>query len=207
MHLTKEQLVDAAEGTLLPSQLPHLAGCDRCQRDLADLRSALSAVSDAASPVPAPSSLFWAQLRRQIDERLASSDRRVGWTSWVQGDANWAFRPAVLLTAAACAALALALRLGMTAPPPATPRTGAPSETTIRTGRPEADMRAELLDDRALVDDPSLQLVAALTTTIDLDAARDAGLVVAGSAEHAVTHMDDDELRELRRLLRQELGS
>ncbi len=41
---------------------------------------------------------------------------------------------------------------------------------------------------------------------MDLDAAREAGLAGGGSAEHAVTHMDGGELRELRRLLQEELA-
>ena len=48
-------------------------------------------------------------------------------------------------------------------------------------------------------------LVADLSAELDLDPAADAGLAPAGSAEHAVTHMNDDELRELQRLLQQEL--
>ena len=35
---------------------------------------------------------------------------------------------------------------------------------------------------------------------------REAGLAPRGSADHAVAHLSDDELRELGRLLREELG-
>ena len=51
--------------------------------------------------------------------------------------------------------------------------------------------------------DPSLVLVAELTSEMDLDGATEAGLAPQGSAEHAVTHMDRAELRELRQLLMQ----
>ena len=57
-----------------------------------------------------------------------------------------------------------------------------------------------------MADDPSLGLVVDLTDDMDLDAARAAGLTADGSAEHAVTHLNDVELRELQRLLQKELA-
>jgi hypothetical protein len=54
-------------------------------------------------------------------------------------------------------------------------------------------------------DDDSLTLVASLTDGQDMETVREAGLAPRGSAEHAVTHMSDGELRELRRLLKEEL--
>ncbi len=110
------------------------------------------------------------------------------------------WRPAVLAPLAAAAVVLLILRTGP--PPSATPRPAvAPPAQAAAAPAPDQPT------DVSLDDDPSLRLVAELTTTIDLDAARDAGLVAAGSAEHAVTHLNEDELRELRRLLQQELGS
>jgi hypothetical protein len=41
---------------------------------------------------------------------------------------------------------------------------------------------------------------------MDASAIGDAGLAVRGSAEHAVTHLSASELRELQRLLAQELN-
>jgi hypothetical protein len=55
-------------------------------------------------------------------------------------------------------------------------------------------------------DDTALTLVAELSSDMDLDGAREAGLAGGGSAEHAVTHLDGGELRELRRLLQEELA-
>jgi hypothetical protein len=55
--------------------------------------------------------------------------------------------------------------------------------------------------------DPSLVLVAELTSEMDLDGATEAGLAPQGSAEHAVTHMDRAELRELRQLLKEALAN
>jgi hypothetical protein len=52
----------------------------------------------------------------------------------------------------------------------------------------------------------SLGLVTDMTSGLDWDTANQAGLAGDGSAEHAVTHMTNDELRELQRLLKEELG-
>jgi hypothetical protein len=63
-----------------------------------------------------------------------------------------------------------------------------------------------LSDPQSAGDDTALMLVAELSSEMDLDAARDAGLAGGGTAEHAVTHLDGEELRELRRLLQEELA-
>ena len=49
-------------------------------------------------------------------------------------------------------------------------------------------------------------LVASLTDQVDLETAREAGLAPRGSADHAIAHLSDSELRELGRLLREELA-
>jgi hypothetical protein len=54
--------------------------------------------------------------------------------------------------------------------------------------------------------DASLSLVATLAASLDADTARESGLAHVGSAEHAVTHMNDSELRELHRLLQEEMA-
>jgi hypothetical protein len=69
----------------------------------------------------------------------------------------------------------------------------------------DANVPAELLSDVA-ADDASLTLVASLTDQVDLETAREAGLAPRGSADHAIAHLSDSELRELGRLLREELA-
>jgi hypothetical protein len=54
--------------------------------------------------------------------------------------------------------------------------------------------------------DASLSLVATLAASLDADTAGESGLAHVGSAEHAVTHMNDSELRELHRLLQEEMA-
>jgi len=68
----------------------------------------------------------------------------------------------------------------------------------------DAGAAVELLD-VSPDDDASLTLVASLTDDQDLETVREAGLVPRGSAEHALAHMSGGELRELGRLLQEEL--
>ena len=67
-------------------------------------------------------------------------------------------------------------------------------------------LRALARETLADVTDPSLSLVADLADGINWQDAHDAGLAPRGSAEHAVTHLNDAELRELQRLLKAELA-
>ena len=64
----------------------------------------------------------------------------------------------------------------------------------------------DLLVDPQAADDTALTLVAELSSDMDSRRAREAGLAARGSAEHAVTHLTDAELRELQRLLQEELA-
>jgi hypothetical protein len=189
MHLRPDELVDLAEGTRTESSAPHLAACEVCRHQLAELKAMMSAAADVEVPEPSP--LFWDHFSANVREAVAAegAPRRSFW-SWP--------RLAMPAGAAALAVaiLAVALSTGpVTAPdaPPVAPTT--------------AVAAAELLSDlQSPGDDSALTLVAALSSDMDLDAAREAGLAGGGSAEHAVTHMDGGELRELRRLLQEELA-
>ena len=99
----------------------------------------------------------------------------------------------------AVAGLLLAVVLGSRALAPAPPP--APAALSFAVAPPPPENVGEPSAD----DDASLTLMASLTGGVDLDTAREAGLAPGGSAEHAVTHMTDGELRELRRLLNEEL--
>jgi hypothetical protein len=91
-----------------------------------------------------------------------------------------------------------------------TPRIPAPVPASIDAPAPgsvaEADIGLELIRDVTSDDDASLTVVASLTDDVDMETAREAGLAPRGSAEHAVTHMSAGELRELGRLLQEELA-
>jgi hypothetical protein len=194
MHLKEDLLVDLAEGTLPESSAPHLASCERCRRQLSEMRAVMSAAGEV--DVREPSPLYWDHLSVRVREAVAidASPRR----PWADV-ATWR-RVLVPAWAAAAVSIIIVVALGpRVAGPPASPLAPAPVAAT----------GAEVVDvwtDQASDDDESLVLMESLSAGFDLDAARQAGLAAGGSAEHAVTHMDGDDLRELQRLLTQELA-
>src|SRR5262245_31587077 len=115
-HLTKDQLLDVAEGTRPASALAHLESCDSCRREVENLRLAMEAV--ASVDVPEPSPLFWEHFSHRLREAVAAEGgvpaRRSRWTDW-----------RVLVPAAGFAALAVAAAITLT-PAPAV-YTGNPS--------------------------------------------------------------------------------
>jgi anti-sigma factor RsiW len=200
MHLRAEELVDLAEGTRAENSAPHLATCDRCRRDLDDLRAMMASL--ASERVPEPSPLFWDHLSERVRVAVAAQDppRR----SWLDA-APW--RPLLTpLSAVAVASLLIAVILNSRVMAPQAPALAGvhSSPPAAPTGTDPGDS-ADLLGDWASGDDVSLTLVGSLTEHLDLDGAGEAGLAPGGSAEHAVTHMSDGDLRELRRVLKEEL--
>ena len=69
-HLTSAEFVDLAEGARDAASAPHLAECDRCRRELADVRRMMAAAG--ASDVPEPSPLFWDHLSARVREGVAA---------------------------------------------------------------------------------------------------------------------------------------
>ena len=194
MHLKDDQLVDLAEGTLPESSAPHLASCEECRRQLRELRAVMSTAGEV--DVQEPSPLYWEHLSARVREAVAkdASPRRA-WTD----AAAWR-RVLMPAWAAAVASIIIVVALGpRVAGPPSSPPAPAAVVAT----------RAAVVDvwsDQASDDDESLTLMASLSAGFDFEAARQAGFAEGGSAEHAVTHMDDNDLRELQRLLTQELA-
>ena len=194
MHLKDDQFVDLAEGTLAESSAPHLASCETCRRQLREMRAVMSAAGEV--DVREPSPLYWDHLSARVHEAVAiGGSRRRSWADV----AAWR-RLLMPAWAAAVASIIIVVALGpRVAGPPSPP--SAPS-AVVATG---ADV-ADVWNDRAPGDDESLTLMGSLSAGFDFEAARQAGLAEGGSAEHAVTHMDDNDLRELQRLLAQELA-
>ena len=187
MHLDPEELVDIAEGTRAESSARHLASCEACRAQLHELRAMMAAVQDA--DVPEPSPLFWDHLSARISEAVAEEPGApgIGGFRIVQ----WMLQGGLAVAAALVLAFVIARH-------PSAPPAHSPSAAAT-----EAAVVPDQLDDPA--SDDSLALVAALTGDLDIDTAREAGLATRGSAEHAVTHMNQGELRELRRLLDEEM--
>jgi anti-sigma factor RsiW len=188
MHLKAGELVDLAEGTRAESSAPHLATCDACRRELAALKQTL-ALATAVS-VPEPSPLFWDHLSRRVSDAVTEDRSRP--PSW------WRAPRFVIPVLVAAAAIVVAVAInGRDARPnqPASTRVASIADPHDSMPEPQAG------------DDPSLVLVSELTSQMDLDGATEAGLAPQGSAEHAVTHMSHSELRELQRLLTEELAN
>jgi hypothetical protein len=186
MHLSPEEFVDAAEGTRPESSLPHLAECDRCRRELADLRRTMAVAVDV--DVPEPSPLFWDSLSARIGERIDGLADRSWWQAWI--------RPRVLVPLSAAALLVLIVAL-------------APQSRDARVAAPVVPAPAAAVepanDSGDLAADPLLTLVSDLSANMDLDSASAAGFADRDSAEHAVTHMNIDELTALKQLLQAEM--
>jgi hypothetical protein len=193
MHLSELELVDLAEGSRPESSAPHLAACERCRRQLLEMRSVMA--DAAAVEVPEPSPLFWDHLSARVHDAVAA-EREAPPRWWRDLTAR---RLLVPTSAMAVAAILIGIAW--------MPRLLAPEVPLTRaaTGMPAPVVGggSEELDDAA--DDASLMLVADLSAELILDPATDATLAPRGSAEHAVTQLNDDELRELQRLLQQEL--
>jgi hypothetical protein len=190
MHLNIEELVDIAEGERNESEAPHLLACERCREQVRDLRASIAAARDVEVPEPSP--LFWDHLSSRVSEAVAAEGVPAG-RGWLKPSR------AVLATLGVAAALLIVVT--SSSRPPVTPAVALPSV-------PVADTKAttDLLSDLIGDDDGSLRLVASLTDDQDLETVREAGLAPRGSADHAVAHLSDDELRELGRLLREELA-
>ena len=194
MHLTSEEFVDIAEGTRSEASAPHLAGCDSCREQLIDLRSMMSMAKDV--DVSEPSPLFWDHLSSRVSAAVAaeaSVDRPQSWrdrlTAWT---GTRPVQASLLLAASLLIVFAINRR------PSVPPVAEAPVVAAAEAGADPLVVPAD--------EDASLTLVASLTDGQDLETVREAGLAPRGSAEHAVAHMSDGELRELRRLLKEELS-
>ena len=188
MHLRPDQLVDLAEGVQAESSVPHFAACQECRRQLADLKAMMSAAANVGMPEPSP--LFWDHFSARVRGAVAAEGvpRRSLW--------DW---PRLWMPVAAAAMAGIILMIVLNASRVSTPGAG--------TAPIAQDASVELLlDSQAGGDDTALTLVSELSSDLDFDSAREAGLATGGSAEHAVTHLNRGELRELRRLLQQELA-
>lgn len=200
MHLNTEKLLDLAEGARAESSAPHLARCTRCQSRLADLRATISAISKVDAPEPSP--LFWDHFSQRVHDAVAAEPASTPAERSLVG--RFASARAVQASLVAVASLAVMVAVAIRTRAPEAVDTPAPSATadtaTIESQPPHADLFA----DSPVESDPPLLLVATLAGTVDADAG--VGLAGPDSADHAVSHMNAAELRELHRLLQQEIA-
>jgi hypothetical protein len=204
MHLNPEELVDLAEGARLEASAPHLRSCDACRRQVADLRSAMTAAAAVESPEPSP--LFWEHFSARVHGAVAAEGAlpaaRVWWKSL-----PWA-AAAGLATAAA-----VVLAAYVTMSSPGSPRSQFSPASSSRAITPAATAPVAVLDANpapleplGAADDPSLLIVADLASQLDPAAAADVSWNHVGAVDEAVTSLTAGERVELRRLLAEALA-
>jgi hypothetical protein len=198
MHLSDVELVDLADGTRPETSAPHLATCEPCRRQLVDMRRMMSAA--AAVDVPEPSPLFWEHFSDRVRDMVAAEAHapRAWWRGLLP-------MKQVLIPSSAYALIALLVAGVVTSRGPRVPLTEITGPTQPEGFGAAENRDADLFEDAAL-EDESLTLMADLSAAIGVDVATDVVLAPRVGAEHAVTNLNDDELRELERLLN-ELGA
>jgi hypothetical protein len=193
MHLSDVELVDLAEGARSESSAPHLRTCERCRQQLLDLRQMMSAAEYA--PVPEPSPLFWEHFSDRVRDAVAA-EAAAARRSW-QG---LAFARRVLVAASAVALIVLLIAGVATSRGPRMAVMSIAEHTQPNGIVPDLGASGDASDDGA-VEDESLTLMADLSAAIDVDLVSDLVLAPSAGADHAVTNLNHDELRELQRLL------
>jgi hypothetical protein len=186
-HLKPEEVVDIVEGALAESSVPHLETCDICRAQVREMRAMLTAI--AGADVPEPSPRFWDHFSTRVRDAVAVEPPRRTWA------ALWTWPRALVPAAIGIAVVVVALIVG--------------SRVQVRPGPGAQDVAVYTgnnVDALDTPDDASLNFVADLSLSMDWDAAGEAGLTAGGSAEHAVTHLKDAELRELARLIKEEVA-
>jgi hypothetical protein len=190
-HLTPEQLLDLAEGTLRPGEVPHLRSCAMCARQVSDLRDAISAAAEATIPEPSP--LFWdhlsARVRTAVAQEPPADEGRAGVIRW-----------GLRIGFAAAALAALVLITGSTFRQPRSAEIARTAAAPVDV--PDADAA------NAFDADPALTLLADLSADIDWDTASEAGLAPSRDAiDRVVLALTPEERLELQRILEEAMAA
>ena len=181
-HLTADELVDAAEGTLESTRVAHAAECAMCRGEIERLGMVLRAAMDA--DVPEPSPLFWAQLSSRVHQAIAAEETTSRhWTP------EWLRWP-VLAPIAALAIIVMALATGVARDPAAV-------------ALPSADRPAvDAPRDFEMLGEEEWAAVSELVGPVDFEQARDAGIVVRpGDVEEAALELTAAEQQVLVELM------
>jgi len=200
-HLTSGELVDLAEGSRDDRAMPHLAACDVCRRQLAELRAMVS-VGDlnAGGDVPEPSPLFWDHLSARVHDGVRN-ERVPARASFLL------FWPRVTVAALGLAiVLAIVAGLGSRLVAPGTQTAVAPPPPVGPIETIQNVQVAPALPGSP--DDPTLSLVADYGRTLDWDDVREqmADSAHTGGMDASVGELNAEERQELHRLLKEELA-
>ena len=182
-HLRPEQFVDALDGAidLDPAARDHLAGCDACQAELADLRSVVADASRVEPPAPSP--LFWDHFSERVRQATAAESLPAAprwWSRW------WSPTGAL---AATVGAIALIVLLRPTPQVPGDER--APVESAALQMAP---------------DDGSWGLVVGLAAELDVSDVREVAVPAAGTVDNLLDELTAAQREALVRLLQKEMG-
>ncbi len=204
-HVRPEQFVDLAEGVVAETSVPHLASCDACRRELADVRAMLAAVADPDNAVPEPSPLFWDHLSARVREAVGD-EYSFGRLRAVRVFVVSLLARRLVLVPSLAAALAALLVVV------AWPRAPQPADIPARP-LPIAGQTASLpspspIPPLGAPDDPQLRIVAAYGAALGWDAMRDEMAVApaADAAGDVVGTLTPAEQRALQQLLADEMA-
>lgn len=196
-HLDEAMLLDAAEGARPDDVAAHLARCERCRVQVEELTAVMQMAEDV--PAPEPSPLFWDRLSARVREAVAeeaAGERAAEPAGWAARLWKWQ----TLASAVAVAAVIMAVAVN---------RRSSPETSAVHSPAATEPAVAATLGDLtpSVDDDPSLSFIADLAGDLDWDDAVEAGLTSgAGAVDRVVQDMSDDERRELRRVLQEEMG-
>jgi len=187
-HLSPEEFVDAAEGTLDAARAAHLRTCEACRTQADSLGALLR--DTAAIDVPDPSPLFWDHFSARVRERIAEqpeADR----ASWLSAGLR------TLLPLGAFVALVIAVIAGTLLPRLATPPVVAPQgQVAALEIEPNVDAR----------NNEVWSVLTDAAADMGIEDAHAAGMAVHPAAiDRAVQRLNKDELTELGRLLQNEM--
>ncbi len=201
-HLTPGEFIDLAEGARDAQSVPHLAACDACRHQLADLRAAMDGIGSGGH-IPEPSPLFWDHLSARVRDGVRNEDVPA------RGSYLGSFVSAPRLAVAAvwCVvviAIGVAFGSRLIAPRPEPPIASVVTETVESAHNTQVTTAAPL----GSVDDPSLSLVADYGKTLDWDELREEMSMSAhtGGMDATVDELNAEERQELHRLLTEELA-
>lgn len=190
-HLSPEEFVDLADGTLTPSRAAHADTCAACRQQADEIGAALR--ETAGLDVPEPSPLFWDHFSARVREGVSGTAPSGGWRT--RFGAGW-------IAAAAAAAMVLAVfggaRLARESAPVA-------KEAAAPTAPASHDVVA--IDDTLDSANADVwNVLVAAAADLEFDEAHAAGMTADPSAiDRAVQRMSAEELGALAQLLQSEL--
>jgi hypothetical protein len=184
-HLSTQEFADAVEDSLPADRRSHLAACDACGREVAEVR-ALLAEAHVAGTVPEPSPLFWDHLSRRV--RAATEIEPIVAPRWWES----AWRPMVALGAVAGAvALVAVVYSGRAGDAGAATGVGA---GTAAAGEPT-------------VDEGSLSLVAQMASDLSSEDLQQAARPNIDATAAVIHELTPAQRAEFIRLIKAEIGN